>query len=364
MKRIGVRLGARSYDIVIGSGALKKCGLEIGKLDIGSDAVIVTNSRIRSIYGNAVAGSLMRYGFASRFEMIPDTEKAKSFPVLAALINRLGRYDRGRKIFLAALGGGVTGDLAGFAAAIYKRGIPYVQLPTTLLAQVDSAIGGKTAVDLSAGKNLAGAFYQPSAVISDVSILRTLGPRQIRSGLSEIIKYGVIKDASLFDFIESNCDRLLRGDPGAMELVVTSCSRIKSRIVSKDEFDRKGERAILNFGHTIGHAIEAASSYSGRYNHGEAVAIGMLAASDISVEMGTMSAAQAGRIEALISRVGLPTSARGLSAPSVYAAQLHDKKFVGKTNRFVLPTRVGNAVVMENIPQSAIRNALKGRILL
>jgi 3-dehydroquinate synthase len=363
MRRIRVRLRERSYDIVIGRGALKRCGAELTRLKAGNDAVIVTNGRIRAIYGKTVARSLERSGFSVRFETVPDSEKAKSLYTASRLLARLAAYDSGRRIFLVALGGGVVGDLAGFVAAIYRRGIPYVQVPTTLLAQVDSAIGGKTAIDLPDGKNLIGAFYQPRIVISDVSVTSTLPARQIRAGLAEVIKYGVIADPGLFRFVEKNLARLLGGDARALERVVAACSLIKASIVSRDEFDRKGERALLNYGHTIGHAIEAAGRYSGRYNHGEAVAVGMLAAADISRDLGLIGERPAARIEALIASAGLPTSAAGLSIQAVYRSHLHDKKFSGKTNRFVLPLGIGDAAVRPDVPDSAIRSALKERIL-
>jgi len=361
MKRIRVPLGERSYDIVIGRGILKECGRLLKKLDIGDSAVIVTNTRIAGLYGRRLARSLERSGFSRRIETVPDSEKAKSIAVATKLINRISAYDVGRRIFLVAFGGGVIGDLAGFVAAVYKRGIPYVQIPTTLLSQVDSAIGGKVAVDLAAGKNLVGAFYQPRIVLSDVSLIRTLAARQIKSGLAEVIKYGVIKDPRLFRFLETNHKDILRGEVRGLEYVVSRCSRIKARVVAKDEFDRKGARVVLNYGHTIGHALEAASRYSGRYNHGEAVAIGMLASAGISRGLGMMRNSDAERIEALVKKSGLPTRIRGVRLPEIYTAHLHDKKFEGSANRFVLPIRVGAAKAVKNVPDRAIRNALKER---
>jgi 3-dehydroquinate synthase len=362
MKRIRVPLGDRSYDIVIGRGVINNCGKELARLDIGKDAVVVTNARVKGLHGKTLRRSLEKSGFSVRFEIVPDSEKAKSISVVSRLLDRLNGYAPGKSVFLAAFGGGVIGDLTGFAAAIYKRGIPYVQIPTTLLAQVDSAIGGKTAVDLAAGKNLVGAFYQPRIVLSDISLMKSLPRRQIQTALAEIVKYGVIKDAVLFRFVENNYKKLFRGG-GELEHVVARCSAIKAAIVARDEFDRTGARAVLNYGHTIGHAIETACGYSGTCTHGEAVAIGMLAASDISLSLGKISAADAGRIERLIKKIGLPSGIRGPKLPAVYAFHLHDKKFTGKTNRFVLPVRIGEARVFDGVPPGAIRNALRERVL-
>ncbi len=204
MNRIRVPLGERSYEILVGDGLIKNCGKIFKKLDIGRDAVVITNSRLLRLYKKIITRTLKENGLTARFELVPDSEKAKSIPVATTLLNRLSRYDLHRRIFIIALGGGVVGDLAGFVASVYKRGVPYVQIPTTLLAQVDSSIGGKVAVDLSVGKNLVGSFYQPKVIIADVSAINTLSPRQVRNGLAEIIKYGIIGDAGLFRFLESN----------------------------------------------------------------------------------------------------------------------------------------------------------------
>jgi 3-dehydroquinate synthase len=364
MKKVKVSLKERSYNIVIGRGALEASGKALKALNIGRDAFVITNARIAGLYGAKLEKSLKQAGFSVRIETVPDSEKAKSIAVATRILNRMSAYDVGKKLFVAAFGGGVIGDLAGFVAAVYKRGIPYVQIPTTLLAQVDSSIGGKSAVDLPAAKNLVGAFHQPKTVLADVSLIGSLPLRQIRSGLAEVIKYGVISDPRLFRFLEINIRKLLAGDAGALEFVVSRCAAIKAGIVAKDELDRKGVRAILNYGHTIGHAIEAASSYSGQYNHGEAIAIGMIAANSMSVSLGLMKRSEEGRIEALIKKAGLPTGIKGLRLPAIYACHLHDKKFTGATNRFILPIRIGAARIAENVPDRDIRNALKERSCL
>jgi 3-dehydroquinate synthase len=276
-------------------------------------------------------------------------------------MERMGAGRRCKDIFIVALGGGVVGDLAGFVSSIFKRGIPYIQVPTTLLAQVDSAIGGKTAVDLTYAKNMAGAFYQPRMVISDVGLLKSLPDRQIRSGLAEVIKYGVIADGSLFAYIEENLDRILRLEPCALEYAIASCSRIKARIVESDERDTGLRRIVLNYGHTIGHAIESAASYSRLYTHGEAVAIGMVVAADIAREIGMLKPSDAERIESLIARAGLPTSIRSIKSGRILRSHLNDKKFTLGVNRFVLPRSIGSAAVVRNVPYKVVGDAIRAR---
>lgn len=361
MKIIRLPLGDRSYDIVIGSRLLCKAGSLVKGLGIGSDAIIITNARLARLYGNRLKRSLADAGITYKFELVPDSEKAKSIESAERVLLDITEYDKLRKVFIIALGGGVTGDLAGFIAAIYKRGIPYVQIPTTVLAQVDSAIGGKVALDLPVAKNLVGAFYQPRLVISDVDALSTLPKRQMAAGMAEIIKYGVIRDPKLFAYLERNFARILARDKNACEHVVARSSAIKASVVTRDEFDVKGIRAVLNFGHTIGHAIESASGYSARYNHGEAIAIGMAVASDISVAAGMLEARDRDRIEVLMKRCGLPVTARGISSRSILKAMAHDKKFINRKNRLVLPAGIGKVKVVEGVPEGVIRAALKSR---
>ncbi len=363
MKKIRVHLKDRSYDILIGRGLIEKCGGLLRSIGIGRDAFVITNKGILSRYGRPLEKSLKKSGFSVRFGLVPDSEKAKTTEVAVRLINRLSAYDKNKELFIIAFGGGVIGDLSGFVAAVYKRGVPYGHIPTTLLAQVDSAIGGKVAVDLAVAKNLVGAFYQPKMVISDTSLIKTLPSRQVKNGLAEVIKYGVIKDRRLFEFLESNCSRILKSDAEALEYVVTRSSQIKAEIVEKDEFDRKGVRAVLNYGHTIGHAVEAACGYSKRYNHGEAVAIGMAAAADIALELGMLARDEAVRIKQLIKKSGLPTGLKGLSFSKIYKAHLHDKKFIHRKNRFVLPAKIGRVKVVEGVPDEVVRMALRKTFL-
>ncbi|MBU0605964.1 MAG: 3-dehydroquinate synthase [Candidatus Omnitrophica bacterium] len=362
MKKIKVRLGERSYDVLIGRGLIGDCGRIIKRLRIGTDAVVITNPRVAALYKKSIEKALKRNGFTVRFELVPDSEKAKSLSTARSILNRLSRYDVNKRIFIIALGGGVVGDLAGFVASVYRRGTPYVQIPTTLLAQVDSSIGGKVAVDLSVAKNMVGSFYQPRVVISDVSAIKTLSLRQIRNGLAEIIKYGVIKDSALFKYVESNYAKILKLDMGSIEYVVFKSVGIKAGIIARDELDRRRVRAILNYGHTMGHAIEAASGYSGRYDHGEAVALGMRVAGRVARGLGLIKRSDAVKIETLIGKVGLPVAIKGIAAPKIYAAHLHDKKFTRGRNRFILAVNIGNVRIIDGIADSAVRNALRSCI--
>lgn len=362
MKKIRLSLKDRSYDILIGSGLLKKSGAIIRRLDIGKDACVITNKALYSLYGKDLERSLHKAGLSARFIFVPDSEKAKSIKTATDVLSKISRYDRKRSVFIIALGGGVVGDLAGFVAASYKRGIPFVQIPTTLLAQVDSAIGGKVAVDLPIAKNMVGAFYQPRVVISDVDVVSSLSGRQLRAGLAEVIKYGVIGDPRLFSYVEKNIGKLLRQDRKALEFVVSRCSRIKADVVSVDEFDNKGKRVILNLGHTVGHAIEAASGYCGRYNHGEAIAIGMVAAAALSRKLGIGDGKTADRIGSAIKKAGLPIAAKGLRSASVFDSLLRDKKFIRGTNRFVLPVKIGVVRVVSNVPGRAIKEIIEERV--
>ena len=359
MNIVKVPLKDRSYNILIGRGLINKAGTIIRRLGIGNDAIVVTNKTLFGLYGKQLKKSLLKSGISVKFEFVPAAERAKSGAILARLLNEIAAYDKNKTIFIIALGGGVIGDLAGFAASIYKRGVPYIQVPTTLLAQVDSAIGGKVAIDLPAAKNLAGSFYQPRVVISDISILKSLSKHEIMNGLSECIKYGAIKDGKLFEYLENNYKKVLALDEKAVMRVVLSSSRIKAKLAAEDEFDRTGKRAILNYGHTIGHAIEAASGYSRRYGHGEAVAIGMVIACGISLKLKLINTVDAARIERLIKKCGLPVKIKGLRLSKIYEAHLHDKKFIHGKNRFILPVGIGRVRIVEGIRDSVIIKAIK-----
>ncbi len=359
-KEIKLRLAGRSYTITISRNLMGRLGWFLKRLDLGSDFIVITTPRLAALYRTSLQKSLAKEGLSFRVELIPDSERAKSERVVARAIESISSFDRGRSAPIVAFGGGVAGDVAGFIAAIYKRGIPYVQVPTTLLAQVDSAIGGKVAIDLPVAKNLVGAFYQPRAVLSDISVLKSLPARQVRSGLAEVIKYAVIKDKDFFVYLEKNLERAIGLDEDVLEQIVARCSAIKAGIVERDECDKKGIRMVLNYGHTIGHAIEAASGYSKRYSHGEAIAIGMVAANRIAAHMGMLREAERARIEELIRRAGLPEKTEGLSMKKVFEAHLHDKKFSAKTNRFVLPMRIGKVKIVAGVEERLVVQALRG----
>jgi len=358
VKLIKVRLKEKGYNIVVGNKIIGSFGNLLNELDCGDNAVIVTNPYIKKRWGKRVSALLKKSGIGVKFEEIADTEKSKSIETAFNLLNRIAGEGKSKRQFIIAFGGGVVGDLAGFVASIYKRGAPYVQLPTTLLAQVDSAIGGKVAIDLKVGKNLAGSFYQPLMVFSETDFLDSLPKRQIANGLAEVIKCAVIKDRRLFEFLEKNLDKVLGLEKGPIGHVIATASQIKARIVEQDEFDKLGMRAILNYGHTIGHAIETASGYSKRYSHGEAISVGMAAANFISSKLGLISEPASKRILRLLENSGLPVSAKGVNPLKIYEAHLYDKKFSAGRNRFVLPMGIGRVKIVEGIPDKLIKKAI------
>lgn len=361
MKSLNLNLGNRSYDIVIGNNIINLLVKSLLRMDIGRDAYCVTNALIKNKYALSLSKVLRNAGFSVKFKLIPDTEKSKSVRTAFTVINDLARYDLKRKIFIIAFGGGVVGDLAGFVASVYKRGIAYVQVPTTLLAQVDSSIGGKTAVDLIQGKNLVGTFYQPKAVFSDLSFIKTLSRKQLRSGLAEVIKYGIIKDPGLFVYLEKNYKKILKRNLDALEYIVFRSCRIKAKIVEQDEREGRGIRTILNFGHTLGHAIELAGNFR-RYNHGEAVGLGMLLATDISKALNLIGQSTAVRIENIVRAVGLPTRVQKISCGQIMRGFYRDKKFIGSKNRLVLVSGIGVTKIVENVPIEIIKAVLKKRV--
>lgn len=357
MQRIKLNLKDRSYNIVVGSDIIKSLAGFIRKLNLGEDAYVITNAAIKNKYGSILNKTLKKSSLSVKFKLIPDSEESKSMAMASCLIKDIARYDKKRRIFIVAFGGGVVGDLAGFVASIYKRGIPYIQVPTTLLAQVDSSIGGKTAVDLIEAKNLVGAFYQPRLVFSDIKLLKTLNLRQLKSGLAEVIKYAIIRDARLFAYLKKHSQDILGLKEPSLEFIVRRCSQIKTDIVQRDEKEKKGIRTILNFGHTLGHAIEAAQGYKG-YTHGEAIALGMLVAADLSKSLGLIHCQTQERIERLIKTVGLPTRIGRLSLKEILKAYYHDKKFIGKRNKFVLIKSIGRTKIEENVSLKLIKEVL------
>jgi 3-dehydroquinate synthase len=363
MKTIAVKLAKRSYQIAIGFGVINKLGKYIQHLKLGEDAFIITNSLIKRRYGRIISSSLNNYVRNFSFKIIADSEKSKSLSNSLGIIQDLARFNQQGRVFVVAFGGGVVGDVGGFVASVYKRGIPYIQAPTTLLACVDSSIGGKTGVDLRFGKNLVGTFYQPRLVLSELSFLKTLSLRQVRAGLAEVIKYAIIKDKDLFGYLEKNYSRLLNLDNSALESVVNICAQIKARIIQQDERENKGLRTILNFGHTLGHAIEAAGDYR-KYNHGEAIALGMVLASQLSSRVKLIDLRIVRRIENLIKVVGLPTAIKGLSKKRIIEAYYRDKKFTGARNRFVLIKDIGRTIIKQDLPLNIIKESLNERMNL
>jgi len=347
-----------AYPIVIGHGILGKFPRYIRGLGLGKDALIISHPFIERLHGAQLSAALKKAGYTVKILNVPEGEKSKSAAIALRLLKQISAYDVDKKIFIIALGGGVVGDLAGFVAAIYKRGVPYIQVPTTLLAQIDSSIGGKTAIDLAAGKNLVGAFYQPKLVFADTGVLKTLDKRQIRNGLAEAIKYGIIGDAKLFGFIEANHKKFLKGDIKVLNFIVRRCARIKAKIVSEDEKETKGLRTVLNFGHTVGHAVEAAGRYD-QYHHGESVGLGMRVAARISLTLGLLAASQELRINRLISSVGLPEKIKGVRLAKILDLMRHDKKFTAGHNRFVLVQKIGKVKVVNDIPASIIIEAIQ-----
>ncbi len=360
MRTLQVQLRERSYPIVIGK-PLSQLGEAILRLPRFKKrpprrAIIVTHPFLARAYGRAVQLSFKKAGIAAVIHTVPEGEGHKTLASVQKIYRACIREKLDRSSFIAALGGGVSGDMAGFAAATYLRGISVVQIPTTLLAMVDSAIGGKTGVDLPESKNSVGAFHQPALVWADTRVLKTLPARELRNGMAEVIKYGVIADAALFTALERNIQRLLSGDAAALTPVIARCAAIKAGVVSKDERETKGLREILNFGHTLGHAIETVTGYR-HYKHGEAISIGMCAAGFIGRIMNLWSESDKIRMENLLERAGLPVRlSKTLPKNRIAQALLRDKKVLSGELRYVLPVRLGK-VTVQRIP---VRLALEG----
>lgn len=353
---IRVNLGARSYAITV-ADSYRQLPRQLASLGLAPYGWVVSHQRLLQRYGNDLLAPLKRAGWRLETLAVPESERSKSLAMAQRLIERISRQPAMRVPTVMAFGGGVVGDLAGFVAAVFRRGVPYVQLPTTFLAQVDSAVGGKVGVDLPHGKNLVGAFHQPRLVYNNVAVLRTLPLRQRRSGLAEVIKYGVIADRELFAFIEEHLDGCLQLGAREVRVMVERSCRIKARVVSRDERETNDLRIRLNFGHTVGHALETATGYR-RWTHGEAIAIGMCAAGRMSVDLGRCNEADFLRMVRLIRAAGLPTRATKVSSDSVLRALRHDKKFIHGRPRWVLPTRIGRVIVTEAVPIALVRRVV------
>ena len=355
MQRVEIKIPTSPYEARIENGILKRAGECISNLLPGRKKVfVVTAPPIRKLYGEALATSLE--GFESVFLEMPDGERHKTFRTVEALARKLVSKGADRKAVVLALGGGVVGDTAGFTASIYMRGIDVIQVPTTLLAQVDASIGGKTGVDLTEGKNLIGTFHHPRAVLIDPSVLATLPDREFRAGLYEVLKYGLIRRKDIFDYMEKHRDRILQRDPEALEWLITASVQVKADVVAADE--KEGDlRRILNFGHTIGHALEAETHYK-QFLHGEAVAWGMVAASMLAVAVQKTTPETAQKIIAsVLAYASLPkVETRGKKVVKRLGT---DKKTVNGVVHFVLPTELGSVEIVKDVPEKAIIQAVE-----
>ena len=358
VRTVKVPLGARSYEIKIGSGLLSDLGRHCAGLKLGNRCAVISDRNVAPRFAKAAQASLKKAGFDSVLITVPAGEAAKSLKVVEQCYDALAKHRLERKSFIVALGGGVVGDLAGFVAATYLRGIAFVQVPTTLLAQVDSSVGGKVGVNLKAGKNLVGAFHQPRLVLCDLDTLRTLPVREFRAGLAEVIKYGIIYDAALFGRLEHDLRELLERHAETLRDVIARCCEIKADVVGQDETET-GLRAILNFGHTIGHAIENISGY-GKYLHGEAISIGQVAAARISAAVLGLPAPEVERIRALFQVAGLPTQIRltAVQRKKLFAAMCLDKKVSAGEIKFVLAKKIGETVWGQQVPEKVINDIL------
>jgi 3-dehydroquinate synthase len=354
VQTLQVDLGHSRYPISIGSGLIANRELLDAHIR-GRDLLIVTNTTVAHLYLEKLMGGLAGRRVAEC--ILPDGEQHKTLQTAGWVFDALVGNRMNRDATVLALGGGVVGDIAGFAAACYQRGVGYAQLPTTLLAQVDSSVGGKTGVNHSGGKNLIGAFYQPLCVITDTDTLATLPDRELRAGLAEVIKYGCVWDPLLFDWLDGNMAKLLARDADALTYAIARSCEIKSTVVAKDEREHN-LRAILNFGHTFGHAIEAATAYQ-TFLHGEAVGLGMLIAADLSHRLGLIDAAIANRVRDILARAGLPIEAPQIGAAKALELMQMDKKVLAGTVRLVLLDRLGRAIVTGDYRQAALEATLE-----
>jgi len=356
METIRVALGTRAYPIHIGEGVLDEAELYRPHLGRGRVAVI-TNEIVAPLYLERVKSALERAGAPTTIDvLVEDGEQAKSWASLERVFDALLGARLGRDGIIVALGGGVVGDLAGFAAAIYQRGIPFIQVPTTLLAQVDSSVGGKTGVNHARGKNMIGAFHQPACVLADVGALSTLPDRELRAGIAEVIKHGFALDADLVGWLESNMAQLLTREPAALAHAVRRSCELKAQVVAEDERE-EGRRAVLNFGHTFGHAIETGAGY-GVWLHGEAVAAGMVMAAELSARCGRLAPADAARVRQLVRSAGLPVAAPAMPTERYLELMAGDKKAAAGRIRYVLLERVGHAALSGDVEERLVREVL------
>jgi 3-dehydroquinate synthase len=352
MITLHVGLGDRSYPIFIGDGCLQNVGTDLSERKVADTYCVVADDRVAELYGDKLLASLAAAGLKAELLQFPRGEASKTLQTISDMASQLAKMGLGRKDGLIALGGGVTGDITGFLAATYLRGIPFAQVPTSLLAQVDSSVGGKTGVDIPEGKNLVGAFYQPRAVYIDTSVLATLPHEELLSGMAEVIKYGVIRDQEFLLFLEKNQQKIFELDPEMIGKMIQKCCGIKADVVAADE--RESDlRRILNFGHTIGHAVEAASNFA--ILHGQAVAIGMVAATRISVAKGILTADEADWIYSIIRKFGLPTEVpEDLDRKAIKMYLKTDKKSVGGSIFYVLPTSIDRIIITDEVSEQQV----------
>ena len=361
---VHVELGPRSYDVHIEAGALSKLAplLRVWrKDDTPGTALVVTDVHLASSYGDTVGATLAASGWRSALHVLPAGEESKSFGVLTTIYDALVELRADRRTLVIAVGGGVVGDAAGFAASTYNRGLPFVQVPTSLLAMVDSSVGGKVGINHPKGKNLIGAFHQPLGVLVDPQALSTLPDREYRGGLAEVVKYGVILDAEFFAFLESHTHEIEARDPAVLSAIIGRSCRLKADVVEQDEFERTGLRAVLNYGHTFAHAFEALAGY-GVLSHGEAVSIGMHCASRLAERRGLVDSAFTGRQQRLLERLQLPTelpSTCVFSVEDVLSRMRLDKKNIGGKLRFILPTQLGEVKLFDDVPEQDVAYALQ-----
>ena len=358
MRKVQVTLGERAYDVLIGPGLLASLGQRCKALELGKKCVVVTDTHVGPRYADKTVVVLKAAGFEPNVVMVPAGEAAKSLKVVARCYDAFAKQRLERTSFVIALGGGCVGDLAGFVAATHLRGLPFVQVPTTLLSQVDSSVGGKTGINIAAGKNLVGAFHQPRLVLCDLETLKTLADREFRAGTAEIIKYGIIKDAVLFKRLEKSLPKILSRDATELLAVVSRCCELKAEVVLADETE-SGPRTSLNFGHTLGHAIENTAGY-GRYLHGEAISVGQIAAAVLSEKLAGFPAAEVERIRQLFLLAGLPTTykTKPETRGRLFAAMQHDKKVSAGEIKFVLVKKIGEAIWGQKVTDADIHGAL------
>ena len=358
METLDVALGSRAYPIYVGQGLLGRSELLRPYLR-QSKVAVVTNTTVAPLYLEQFSAPLRQSGIEVFEIILPDGEQFKNWQTLNTIFDVLLEQRCERSSTLIALGGGVIGDMTGFAAACYQRGMPFVQVPTTLLSQVDSSVGGKTAINHPLGKNMIGAFNQPRLVLADTDLLNTLPARELRSGLAEVVKIGLIRDLPFFEWLEENLERLLEREPKALEYAICRACQNKADVVVADEHEN-GERALLNLGHTFGHAIETGMGY-GEWSHGEAVAAGTMMAAELSCQLGWISSSDVARVERLFVRAGLPVNGPDMDENRYLELMQHDKKVVNGKMRLVLFEQIGQAVVSDAATSSEIAKAIRTR---